>query len=218
MLEGKISYLTLQSVKIYERFFKRFADFTAALVLVIFLLPLYIILYITIRLFMGKPVFFVQERPGRDEKIFHVIKFRSMNSAKDSFGNLLPDSERLTRLGIFIRKTSLDELPQLFNILRGEMSFIGPRPLRVEYLPYYTKEEKLRHSVRPGISGLAQVNGRNNITWDEKLALDVKYVKNISFIGDVRIALKTILDVLTSRDVQASNIEISLTEYRKDKR
>lgn len=173
-----------------------------ALFLIVALSPVYLILAILIRLNMGSPVLFTQERPGRDEKIFRLYKFRSMNSKTDANGNLLPDAQRLTKLGNFLRKTSLDEIPQFFNVLKGDMSFIGPRPLLVRYLPYYTKRERLRHTVRPGITGLAQVNGRNAITWSDKLSYDVEYSENVSFSLDAKIALKTIKKVFKGSDIK----------------
>ena len=148
----------------------------------------------------GNP-FFTQERPGKDEKIFKLIKFRTMTCEKDENGNLLPDDDRLTRYGKILRSTSLDELPEFLNILKGDMSFVGPRPLLVEYLPYYTEEERCRHDVRPGLTGLAQVNGRNNIDWDTKLAFDVKYVSNISLTNDIKIILLTVKKVFMRSDV-----------------
>lgn len=180
----------------YKNFFKRFFDFVFSAALIVLLSPVFFAVWLLIRLKMGSPAIFKQARPGRDEKIFYIMKFRTMDNAKDSFGNLLSDEARLTPLGKFLRKTSLDEIPQLLNVFKGEMSFIGPRPLLPQYLPYYTEEEKLRHSVRPGISGLAQVSGRNCISWDEKLAFDVKYVKNVSFLSDLKIAVLTVKKVL----------------------
>lgn len=148
----------------------------------------------------GNP-FFTQERPGKDEKIFKLIKFRTMTNAKDKDGNLLSDADRLTRYGKFLRNTSLDELPELFNILKGDMSVIGPRPLLVQYLPYYTDKEKHRHDVRPGLTGLAQVNGRNSLDWEHRFECDVEYVENLSFFSDVKILLKTIQKVIQRSDV-----------------
>ncbi len=162
-----------------------------------------IFLFITFFLFFannGKP-FFVQKRPGKNEKIFEILKFKTMNDKKDEQGNLLPDKDRLTSIGTFLRRTSLDEIPQLINVLRGEMSFIGPRPLLIQYLPYYKENEKIRHSILPGITGLAQVSGRNLLSWDARLAADVEYVKRISFILDVEILIKTIQNVITSKDI-----------------
>jgi len=149
----------------------------------------------------GAGAFFLQERPGKDGKIFKVVKFKSMTDERDSEGHLLDDELRLTKVGNFLRSTSIDELPQLINILKGEMSFIGPRPLLPRYLPYYTERERLRHTVRPGMTGLAQVNGRNIMDWDNRLELDVKYVENLSFLNDIRIAFKTIVNVIQKKDI-----------------
>lgn len=201
-------------MRLYAGFFKRAIDFTGALCLVLALLPVYAVCYILIRINMGSPVLFRQERPGKGGKIFRIYKFRSMNSARGADGNLLPDKDRVTKLGAFLRGTSLDEIPQFFNVLKGDMSFIGPRPLLPEYLPYYTQREAARHNVRPGITGLAQVSGRNNLSWDDKLELDARYVENITFLGDMKIVLKTIKNVLAKKDVEISK-EISFAEHRK---
>ena len=163
-----------------------------------------ILLVITIWLHFankGAGAFFFQERPGKNEKIFKVIKFKSMTDERDAEGNLLPDKDRITPIGKFVRKTSIDELPQLINVLKGDMALIGPRPLLPEYLPYYTERERLRHTVRPGISGWAQVNGRNNVTWDQKLELDAYYVEHLSFKMDVKVIFTTIKNVLCGKDV-----------------
>ena len=149
----------------------------------------------------GAGAFFTQERPGKDGKIFKVIKFKSMTDERDENGNLLPDAQRLTKVGKFVRKTSIDELPQLINVLKGEMALIGPRPLLPEYLPYYTEREQLRHTVRPGITGWAQVNGRNNVSWDQKLELDAYYVEHLTLGMDIRVICMTINNVLKSKDV-----------------
>lgn len=186
----------------YKHFFKRFFDFWIALIALICISP--ILLVVTIWLHFankGAGAFFFQERPGKDGKIFRVIKFKSMTDEKDKDGNLLPDRDRITTVGKIVRKTSLDELPQLINVLKGDMALIGPRPLLVEYLPYYTAREQLRHTVRPGITGWAQVNGRNNIEWDKKLALDVYYVEHLTFLMDCRIIVQTIKNVLVGKDV-----------------
>lgn len=191
----------------YQNYIKRIIDFTVAFFGLIIISPIFLI--ITIVLYFanqGKPFFF-QERPGLNEKIFKVIKFKSMNDKRDKNGNLLPDNQRLTRVGNFVRKTSLDEIPQLINVLKGDMSLIGPRPLLVSYLDYYNDFEKQRHLVRPGITGWAQVNGRNTISWSEKFKLDVFYVRNISFILDCKIILKTIKNVMTSKDISIEPIE-----------
>lgn len=186
----------------YKKFFKRTIDFTIVLIVLLVIWP--ILLIITVWLHFankGAGVFFYQERPGKGEKIFKVIKFKSMTDERDKDGNLLPDIDRITPIGKFIRKTSIDELPQLINVLKGDMALIGPRPLLPEYLPYYTERERLRHSVRPGISGWAQVNGRNNITWDQKLELDVYYVEHLSLWMDIRVLLTTVKNVLGTKDV-----------------
>lgn len=185
----------------YKYFFKHFFDFIIALFALICLSPIFIVVMIGLYIAnQGKPFFF-QERPGKDEKIFFVIKFKTMNDKKNKEGNLLPDADRLTPIGTFVRKTSLDEIPQLINVLKGDMSLIGPRPLLVKYLPFYRDEERLRHSVRPGITGWAQVNGRNTVKWDTRLALDVEYVKNISFLFDMKIIGKTVLKVVKSENI-----------------
>lgn len=186
----------------YKHFFKRVIDFTIALVALLILWPILLIVAIWLHFAnKGAGAFFFQERPGKDGKIFRVIKFKSMTDEKDKDGNLLPDKDRITTVGKIVRKTSLDELPQLINVLKGDMALIGPRPLLVEYLPYYTEREQLRHTVRPGITGWAQVNGRNNIEWDKKLALDVYYVEHLTFLMDCRIIVQTIKNVLVGKDV-----------------
>ncbi len=190
----------------YKHFFKRLIDFILVLCVLLVIWP--ILLIITVWLHFankGAGAFFFQERPGKDEKIFKVIKFKSMTDERDENGNLLPDKDRITPVGKFVRKTSIDELPQLINVLKGDMALIGPRPLLPEYLPYYTERERLRHTVRPGISGWAQVNGRNNVTWDQKLELDVYYVEHLSFWMDVRVLLSTIKNVLGARDVNVTH-------------
>lgn len=199
----------------YKRFFKRPIDFALALAIIVALSPIYVVLSILIKIKMGSPVIFSQTRPGLNEKPFNIYKFRSMTQKRDKDGNLLPDRERITTLGKFLRKTSLDEIPQFFNVLKGDMSFIGPRPLLTQYLPYYTQEEKLRHSVRPGVTGLAQAKGRNTISWDSKLALDVEYVKTLSFFNDVKIALLTIGKVLARSEVIAVPVEKYLDDERR---
>lgn len=185
----------------YKNFLKRVFDFLLSLIAIICLSPVLVILTILGAVKMKGNPFFTQDRPGKDEKIFKLIKFRTMTCEKDEEGNLLPDDDRLTRYGKILRSTSLDELPEFFNILKGDMSFVGPRPLLVEYLPYYTEEERCRHTVRPGLTGLAQVNGRNNIDWDTKLAFDVKYVSDVSLVNDIRIILLTVKKVFMRSDV-----------------
>ncbi|MCC5922060.1 MAG: sugar transferase [Cyclobacteriaceae bacterium] len=188
----------------YQHFFKRLIDFLAAffglLVLLPFLIPVAIILSIQNR----GPIFFFQERPGKDEKAFHIIKFKSMNDRKDENGNLLPDNVRLTKFGNFIRKLSIDELPQLVNVLKGDMSLVGPRPLLFKYIPLYSEEQRKRHLVRPGITGWAQVNGRNSISWAKKFAYDVEYVNNLSFLLDMKILFLTVKKVVVREGVNQS--------------
>ncbi|ATA89109.1 sugar transferase [Capnocytophaga stomatis] len=191
----------------YKNYIKRLIDFLAALFGLIILSPIFII--VMVGLFFanqGKPFFF-QKRPGLNNRIFEIVKFKTMNDRKDQNGKLLPDADRLTKIGAFVRKTSLDEIPQLINVLKGDMSLIGPRPLLVKYLPYYTERERLRHTVRPGITGLAQVNGRNNVSWDDKLEMDVKYVEEISFVNDLKILLKTIENVVSQKDIIVASCE-----------
>lgn len=186
----------------YKNFLKRFFDFWIALIALICISP--ILLVVTIWLHFankGAGAFFTQERPGKDEKIFKVIKFKSMTDERDAEGNLLPEAQRLTKIGAFIRKFSIDELPQLINVLKGDMAFIGPRPLLPKYLPLYSEEQHRRHEVRPGISGWAQVHGRNNITWTEKFKLDVWYVDHVSLWIDIKVIFLTIKNVLSSKDI-----------------
>lgn len=186
----------------YKHFFKRFLDFSLVFVALILLCPFLTVITLWLHYAnKGAGAFFFQERPGKDEKIFKVIKFKSMTDEHDADGNLLPDAQRLTKVGAFVRKTSIDELPQLFNVLKGDMALIGPRPLLPEYLPYYTERERLRHTVRPGISGWAQVNGRNNLSWDDKLEYDVYYVEHLSLLMDIRVLLTTFKNVLGGKDV-----------------
>ena len=189
----------------YERFFKRPLDIVFALLALIILSPVLLVVAILVRIKLGSPIIFKQERPGKDEKIFKLYKFRTMTDAKDKKGKLLPDEKRLTKFGKILRSTSLDELPELFNILKGDMSFIGPRPLLVEYIPYYTKSEKHRHDVRPGLTGLAQVNGRNLLSWEKRFKKDLEYVNNICTKNDSRIIIKSINKVLTRKDIATSN-------------
>jgi len=176
----------------YEKYFKRPLDIIFSLLALIILSPVLLVVAILVRIKLGSPIIFKQERPGKDEKIFKLYKFRTMTDARDKKGKLLPDEKRLTKFGKLLRSTSLDELPELFNILKGDMSFIGPRPLLVEYLPYYTKSEKHRHDVRPGLTGLAQANGRNLVTWDKRLKLDAQYANHVSLIQDISIIFSTI--------------------------
>lgn len=190
---------------IYARFIKRILDFLLSLFAIIVLSPVLLVLCILVRTKLGSPIFFKQERPGRNEKIFTLCKFRTMTDERDENGNLLPDNVRLTKFGKFLRATSLDELPELLNILKGDMSIIGPRPLLVSYLPYYSEREKLRHSVRPGLTGLAQVSGRNFIDWDKRMEKDVEYVENLSFAMDIKVLWMTVQTVLGHQDEVAED-------------
>lgn len=202
----------------YKNFFKHVIDFTIALMILLVIWP--VLLVITVWLHFankGAGAFFFQERPGKNEKIFKVIKFKSMTDERDADGNLLDDDLRLTKAGLFVRKTSLDELPQLLNVLKGDMSFIGPRPLLPRYLPYYTEKERIRHSVRPGITGLAQINGRNKVDWDSRLALDVQYVENMSFMNDVKILFNTVIKVIQKKDIEVVPTGMYLDEERKNR-
>lgn len=189
----------------YAKYIKRILDLILSLMALIVLMPLMIIIGILVRINLGSPIIFKQKRPGKNEKIFTLYKFRTMTDKRDIDGNLLPDEYRLTKFGKFLRSTSLDELPELINIIKGDMAIVGPRPLLVEYLPYYTEEEKHRHDVRPGLTGLAQVNGRNAITWEEKFEKDIEYVHNISFIGDVKIIIKTAIKVFKREGISGTN-------------
>ena len=177
---------------VYERVFKRPLDIICALLALSVFCWLYAVLAIHVRIKLGSPVIFKQARPGKDEKVFNLIKFRTMTDEKDENGNLLPDEIRLTKFGRVLRKTSLDELPEAINILKGDMSVVGPRPLLVEYRPRYSKNQKRRHEVRPGLTGNAQVNGRNAISWEEKFDLDIEYVDRITFAGDIKIVFRTV--------------------------
>ena len=186
----------------YKHFFKRFFDFWISLIALICISPFLLIITIWLHFAnKGAGAFFYQERPGKNEKIFKVIKFKSMTDERDADGNLLPEAQRLTKVGAFIRKFSIDELPQLINVLKGDMAFIGPRPLLVKYLPLYNEEQHRRHDVRPGISGWAQVHGRNNISWTEKFKLDVWYVDHVSLWIDIKVIFLTIKNVLSSKDI-----------------
>ncbi len=201
----------------YKKIIKRFLDILISLFGLIILSPVFLIVAILVRIKLGSPVFFKQERPGKDEKIFKLYKFRSMSDKKDENGKLLPDKERLTRFGKILRSTSLDELPELFNILKGDMSLIGPRPLAVSYLPYYNEKEKHRHDVRPGLTGLAQINGRNALNWEERFKYDIEYVNNITFMNDIKIFFKTFIKVLKKEDivVRGTGNTIDFDEYRR---
>lgn len=197
---------------IYEKYIKRPLDFILSLIALICLSPILLIVAILVRVKLGSPVIFKQKRPGKDEKIFTLYKFRTMTDEKDELGNLLPDSQRLTKFGKFLRSTSLDELPELINIIKGDMSIVGPRPLLVQYLERYNKEQRRRHEVRPGLTGLAQVSGRNAISWEEKFNKDVEYIDNITFIGDVKIVFKTVINVI-KKDGISSETSVTMEEF-----
>ncbi len=203
----------------YKNFLKHFFDYIAAAIAIILFLPIIIIAFVLLYIANNGKPFFFQVRPGKNEKLFKIIKFKTMNDKVDENGRLLPDTFRLTPVGKFVRKTSIDELPQLFNILKGDMSLIGPRPLLPQYLPFYTKNEKKRHTVKPGITGLAQINGRNNINWDTKLKFDIDYVDKLSFKMDINILVKTIYNVFTSKDVvvDSTKTETYLNIERQNK-
>lgn len=204
------------SENMYQNFFKRLIDFIISFVALLVLSPILVVFAILIRVKLGSPIFFRQPRPGKDEKIFEILKFRTMTDERDREGNLLPDDVRLTKFGQFLRSTSIDELPELINILKGDMAVVGPRPLLVKYLPLYNEEQKRRHSVRPGLTGLAQVNGRNAITWEQKFKYDVEYVDNITFVGDCKIILQTALKVLQRKDI-SSQTSVTMEEFKGSK-
>ena len=189
----------------YRHFFKRFLDLVLSLIAIVLLSPVFIIVATLVKMKLGSPVIFCQERPGKDEKIFKMYKFRSMTSETDGEGNLLPDEARLTKFGKLLRSTSLDELPELFNILKGDMSIVGPRPLLVQYLPLYNDFQKHRHDVRPGLTGLAQVKGRNSISWEDRFKFDVEYTKKISFLFDLKIILMTVSSVLKREGISSES-------------
>lgn len=209
-----------RSFAMYAKYVKRMLDFLIALVGLAVASPILLIVAVLVRTKLGSPVLFAQERPGKDEKIFKLYKFRSMSDARDEQGNLLPDKDRLTPFGKMLRATSLDELPELFNILKGDMSLIGPRPLLVSYLPWYTEREQLRHTVRPGLTGLAQVSGRNSLVWDKRLEKDVEYVEHLSFMMDLKILFMTVKKVVCKDDVAEDTnvIEGNFAEIRKQQK
>ena len=221
--EPETSVSVTVSNGIYAKYIKRLLDFILSLCAIIVLSPILLVLTVVGAIVMKGNPFFVQERPGKispktgEEKIFKLIKFRTMTCEKDSDGKLLPDEDRLTKYGNFIRKTSLDELPELFNILKGDMAIIGPRPLLVEYLPYYSESERHRHDVRPGLSGLAQINGRNAVTWEEKFSWDLKYVGNITFFEDIKIVLLTVKKAFIKVEGVELNYEGNLAKIRQEK-
>lgn len=198
----------------YEAFLKRFMDCFLSVAAIIILSPVFLIVAILVRIKLGSPILFTQERPGKDEKIFKIYKFRTMTDKRDAEGKLLPDAERLTTFGKILRSTSLDELPELFNIAKGDMALVGPRPLLTQYLPYYREAERERHAIRPGLTGLAQIRGRNYLMWDERIGLDVQYAQHITFIGDVKIILETVIKVIKRADVAEKRIP-PLDQVRK---
>lgn len=197
----------------YQKYIKRGLDFILSLIASIILSPVILIVAVLVRIKLGSPVLFQQQRPGKDEKIFNMYKFRTMTDERDENGELLPDEVRLTKFGKTLRSTSLDELPELFNIVKGDMSIVGPRPLLVRYLPLYNERQKHRHDVRPGFTGLAQVNGRNSISWEEKFEWDVKYVEHVTFLQDCRIILKTV-GVVLKRDGINSASAATMEEFK----
>lgn len=200
---------------------KRIFDVVLAIVLIFLALPIMLFLASTSLFLMGRPVIFKHTRPGKDEVPFSLLKFRTMTDKRDANGVLLNNEERITKYGLFLRKSSLDEIPSLFNVLIGDMSFVGPRPLLMRYLPYYTEEQKERHKVRPGVTGLAQANGRNSLSWEEKFEYDIEYVRNITFAGDLKIILKTIKTVLSGIGVTDNVVSVGmqpLDEYLKESR
>lgn len=204
----------------YAKLFKRWLDFSLSLIALLVLSPILLILVVVGAITMKGNPFFTQERPGKinkktgKEKIFKLVKFRSMSNAKDKSGKLLPDAVRLNKYGRFLRSTSLDELPELWNIFKGDMSIVGPRPLLTEYLPYYTEEERHRHDVRPGLTGLAQVNGRNLVSWEKRFELDVQYRSSVSFLGDVKIIIDTVKSVISHENISLNALE-NFDEYRR---
>lgn len=211
-----LTLLVLLSAVLYKQFFKRFYDILLSGIAILVLSPIFLILIVLGAIKMKGNPFFTQQRPGKNGKIFRLIKFRTMTNQKDKEGNLLPDEVRLTRYGKILRSTSLDELPELFNIFIGNMSIIGPRPLLVKYLPYYTEEENRRHDVRPGLTGLSQVNGRNTLTWEKRFEIDVYYTRNLSLLMDVKIILKTVLSVLHRSNIVLNELP-DFDKYRCEK-
>ena len=201
---------------VYEKYVKRPLDFICALGAVVCFSWLYLIVAILVKVKLGSPILFTQYRPGKNERLFKLYKFRTMTDKRDREGNLLPDNKRLTKFGKLLRSTSLDELPEAFNIIKGDMSIVGPRPLLPSYLDWYTEEERHRHDVRPGLTGLAQVNGRNFINWDKRFALDIKYTKKITFLNDIKIIFKTISKFLHHSNIatDSAKVEGNMAEIR----
>lgn len=202
---------------LYEKYIKRPQDFLCALLAVIILSPVMLVTAILVRVKLGSPVLFTQERPGKDEKPFKLYKFRTMTDARDENGDLISDAERLTKFGKALRSTSLDELPELFNIVKGDMAIVGPRLLLMQYLPYYREDERERHDVRPGLTGFAQTHGRNYLMWDERIGLDVQYAKHITFTGDVKIIFQTVIKVIKRSDIAEKRIPPLDQVRRKEK-
>lgn len=200
----------------YKNYIKRFLDFVLSFFALLILSPLLLVVTFLIKYKLGSPVLFRQKRPGLNGEIFEILKFRTMTDERDEYGKLLPDSDRLTSFGKFLRSTSIDELPELINIIKGDMSIVGPRPLLVKYLPLYNEEQRHRHDVRPGLTGLAQINGRNAISWEDKFKYDVEYVNNISFLGDLKIILQTVLKVFQRADINAKN-DVTMEEFTGNK-
>ena len=199
---------------VYERFIKRPLDMICALLTLIIFCWLYALTAILVRIKLGSPVLFKQDRPGKNEKIFRLYKFRTMTEERDANNCLLPDDVRLTKFGRFLRKTSLDELPEAFNILKGDMSVVGPRPLLVKYLPRYNDSQRRRHEVRPGLTGLAQVNGRNTCRWEERFDYDIRYVDKITFIGDIKIVYKTVIKAFIKHEGISSGTSVTMEEFK----
>ena len=201
----------------YKLVFKRLLDIVLAFVGMLVLFPLFLLIFIILSIINNGSPFFFQERPGKNERIFKIVKFKTMTDKKDENGELLPNADRMTKFGSFLRRTSLDEIPQLINVLKGDMSLVGPRPLRVHYLPYYSSEESIRHTVKPGVTGLAQISGRNAISWDDKLAKDIEYVNNMSFLNDLMILIKTFKKAFTNyNEVELDSEMLDLDELRKN--
>lgn len=200
----------------YDAFFKRLLDIVASTFVIVLFSWLYLILAIVVRINLGSPVIFKQDRPGKDGKIFKLYKFRSMSNKRDEMGNLLPDKQRLNKFGRILRSTSLDELPELFNIIKGDMSLVGPRPLLVKYLEHYNAHDKRRHEVRPGLTGLAQVSGRNTLSWKEKFDKDIEYVDNLTFMMDVKIILMTIKKVFVREGIDFEEGHQSIMDYFRE--
>jgi len=213
---GALLILFLISIPLYRVFFKRFYDIVLSFLAICVLSPILLILIIIGAIAMGGNPFFTQKRPGKNEKIFRLIKFRSMNNKKDKDGNLLPDEVRLTKYGKFLRATSLDELPEIFNIFVGHMSIVGPRPLLVKYLPLYSEEQKKRHNLRPGLTGYAQVNGRNSLSWPEKFKLDVEYVNTYSLFGDIKILIMTVFKVFKREGISGEAVA-TMEEFKGER-